>query len=148
MAPIDPEKVALLKENLELKSKLKSLELSSSIEINFHKFGGKESPESDLISYFDIVKGYALRFIKIDDLGKISFVDPLDGLPLRTSSGKDFTMRDLMNKIRSSRDLAHHFDAGSSTATKNLGAGETRESLREIKDLSERLSRARELGIK
>ena len=147
MAPIDPEKAALLKENSELKSKLKSLELSSSIEINFHKLGGKESPEDDLISYFDIVRGYALRFIKLDNLGKISFVDPLDGLPLKTSSGKDFTMRDLMIKIKSSRDLAHHFDSGSNAATKNLGYT-TRESLREIKDPAARLARARELGIK
>lgn len=145
MATIDPQKYAALeKENAQLKSEIQSIKVSRSIETNFYKFGGKHSSDEDMTTYFAIVEDYALRFIKLDERGKVSFIDPADGLPLKNSSGKDFSMRDLMGKIKSSKLFVNHFD---SKNAQDPAAYSDRELLRQIKDPAARLARARELGI-
>lgn len=142
---IDPKRYAEFEsEILRLKSEIQEMKVSHDLENTFYEFGGKRSKEDDLITYFEIVRGYALKFIKRDERGKILFVDFNDGLPLKTPSGKAFSMKDLMSKIKSHQTLGNYFD---SKNTQNTAAYSTRESLREIKDPAARLARARELGL-
>lgn len=143
---IDPKRYAEFEaEILRLKSEIQEMKVSHELENTFYEFGGKRSKEDDLITYFDMVRGYALNFIKRDERGKILIVDPNDSLPLKTPSGKAFSMKDLMIKIKSHQMLGNYFD---SKNAQNTAAYSDRESLREIKDPAARLTRARELGIK
>ena len=154
MATVDPEKYAALElENQKLKSENQLIKMSWEIEKAFFKAGGKRNNVLDDFTFFEMVQGHASKFVKVDEQGKLIIIDPRDGTRLKTDAGKNYSLRDLMNKFKNSglSPLTNCFDTNGNSATpsfaQNPGDYSDRESLREIKDPAARLSYAGKLGI-
>lgn len=146
---IDPKKYAEFEaEILRLKSEIQRLKVSHKLETAFYEAGGRRNAsEHEGASAFDLLKEHVFKFVKIDERGRVTFIDPQDGIPLKTREGRDYTAGDLMTRLRASPVAGNLFVAPgsvSSGADPNLT---TREQLREIKDPATRLARARELGL-
>lgn len=150
LAEANNERQKLAEEIAKLKQTHREYIVSNTLEKAFYQCGGKSGRDEDGYSYYDMLRDRAMKYVQVNDSGLITFVDPLDNLPLR-KNGRPFAPEDLMLKLRSSGTSAALFDTASSSATvdpRSFGADTTREQLRQIRDPAARLARARELGIK
>lgn len=138
----------LTAENAKLKTEKQQIKISHEVEKAYLEAGGKRDTSEYDLSSFDLIYNAASRYIKVDDSGKVSIVDPEDGLKLRTARGADYTMRDLMARLKASPVTASLFEAPGVSSSGVDPNWTTREQLRQIRDPAARLARARELGIK
>jgi|GEM_PF-3982259 len=135
--------LALQKEKLSIEYKLEKA---------FSACDGKTGKGDTGISYFDMIKPIAERFIQSKD-GQISIIDPRDGTELRNEKGQPFTLEELMLKLRSggpTADLFNPVGNGAGTGMKPSAGKFGRAALEEqLKNLpaAERINKARELGI-
>lgn len=151
LAEANKEIQKLTQENSKLKTTNQEMKISHALETAFHEAGGKRGSDEDDYSYFDMLRTVALRYIKFDERGKLSFFDPQDGTRMRTSEGKDFTAKDLVLKLKTSPVTTTLFETPNTNGYSlpiGLTPGNiTRETLRQVKDPAARLALAREHGI-
>ncbi|MEH1976083.1 MAG: hypothetical protein V7L02_23290 [Nostoc sp.] len=102
-----------------------------------------------------MIRDRAANYIVLDDQGKITIIDPRDKTPLKDTKGVSFTVDDLMLKLRYGGPTASLFEpigngAGSGMTRSQHGTQNAAMLREQIMALprSERLSKARELGIK
>lgn len=148
------EKTNLQQEIQKLVASNREIQLLNALEKAFYAAGGKTGKSNeDGYSYFDLVRDRALKYVQMDESGKLAVLDPRDGTRLRTDKGINYTPEDLMFRLRSDGPTAALFEApgsaGSGMSPNNRPGtfGTTREQLMQIKDRAARLARARELGI-
>lgn len=147
------EKTTLAQQVQQLQENLKQTQIVNALEKSFYATGGKSGRGDDGWTYFDLVKSRAMNYIVLDESGKINVIDPRDQTALKDTKGVNFTVDDLMLKLRSDGPTAALFDpigngAGSgmtrSHGTQN--AAMLREQIMKL-PRTERLAKARELGI-
>lgn len=150
LAEANKEIQKLTQQNAKLKTTNQELKISHALETAFYEVGGKRSTNESGTSAFDLLRSVANDYVKFDEKEKLIFVDPRDGLELRTAEGKNYTPRDLMVKLKNSPVTGAMFEnqAANSYLPNGLTPGNvTRETLRQIKDPAARLALAREHGI-
>lgn len=148
------EKTTLQQEIEQLKGSLKQNQIINALEKSFYATGGKAGKDEDGYSYFDLIRDRAAAYIQFDDQGRITIIDPRDKTPMKDTKGVSFTVDDLMMKLRSGGPTAALFDpisngagGGMNRSSSNQNPAMLREQIMAL-PRSERLSKARELGIK
>lgn len=148
------EKTTLQQQIQQLQDSLKQTQIINALEKSFYATGGKAGKDEDGYSYFDLIRDRAAAYIQFDDSGKITVIDPRDKTPLKDTKGVSFTVDDLMLKLRSGGPTAALFDpigngagSGMQRSSGHQNPAMVREQLMQL-PRSERLAKARELGIK
>ncbi|MEH1902519.1 MAG: hypothetical protein V7L04_14140 [Nostoc sp.] len=147
---------ALQQENLALKESNRQAQIVNALEKSFYATGGKSGKDDDGLTYFDLIRDRAANYIVLDEeSGKITIIDPKDKTMLRDSKGVPFTVDDLMFKLRSGGPTASLFDPISNGAGSGMTRGQgsqntgmVREQIMQIGSRSDRIAKARALGIK
>lgn len=149
------EKTSLQQEIGLLKESLKQVQIINALEKSFYATGGKAGKDEDGYSYFDLIRDRAMNYIVLDEsTGKLTVIDPRDKTILKDSKGAAFTVDELMLKLRSGGPTSALFDpvtngagSGMHRSVNNQNGAMLREQLMQL-PRSERLAKARELGIK
>ncbi|QLE47928.1 hypothetical protein FD724_07230 [Nostoc sp. C057] len=149
------KETTLLAQVQQLQENLKQNQIINALEKSFYATGGKSGKDEDGYTYFDLIRDRAANYIVLDDQGKITIIDPRDKTPLKDTKGANFTVDDLMLKLRSAGPTASLFEpisngAGSGMTRSQHGTQNTAMVREQIMALprSERISKARQLGIK
>ncbi|MEH1828263.1 hypothetical protein FD723_18770 [Nostoc sp. C052] len=149
------EKTTLVQQVQQLQENLKQTQIVNALEKSFYATGGKSGRDDDGYTYFDLIRDRAANYIVLDEQGKITIIDPRDKTPLRDTKGANFTVDDLMLKLRSGGPTASLFDpigngAGSGMTRSQHGTQNPAMLREQIMALprSERIAKARELGVK
>ncbi|MEH1780231.1 MAG: hypothetical protein V7L26_14135 [Nostoc sp.] len=148
------KEATLVQQVQQLQENLKQNQIINALEKSFYATGGKSGKDDDGYTYFDLIRDRAANYIVLDDQGKITIIDPRDKTPLRDPKGVNFTVDDLMLKLRSGGPTAALFDPVNNGAgggmTRSQGSQNgamVREQVMQISSRSDRLARARQLGI-
>lgn len=149
------EKTTLQQQIQQLQENLKQNQIINALEKSFYSTGGKSGKDDDGYTYFDLIRDRAANYIVLDDQGRITIIDPRDKTPLKDTKGANFTVDDLMLKLRSAGPTASLFEpisngAGSGMTRSQHGTQNAAMLREQIMALprSERMGKARELGIK
>jgi hypothetical protein len=138
----------------DLQKQLQSTQVTNALEKAFYGCGGRGGKDDDGYTYFDLIQERAKAYIQLDDKGKMAVIDPRDGTPMRDPKGNPYSVEDLMLKLRSSGPTAALFEApdsrgsGMNRSANFNSIAATKDSLMQMGNRAERLSKARELGIK
>lgn len=148
------EKTTLQQQIQQLQESNRQQTIVNALEKSFYATGGKSGKDDDGYTYFDLIRDRAANYIVLDEQGKITIIDPRDKTPLRDPKGVNFTVDDLMFKLRSGGPTAALFDPVNNGAgggmTRNQGSQNgamVREQIMQIGSRSDRLAKARQLGI-
>jgi hypothetical protein len=149
------EKTTLQQQIQQLQENLKQNQIINALEKSFYATGGKSGKDDDGYTYFDLIRDRAINYILLDESGKLIVIDPRDKTPLKDPKGVSFTVDDLMLKLRTGGPTASLFEpigngAGGGMTRSQHGTQNTAMVREQIMQLprSERIARARQLGIK
>ncbi|BBD69539.1 hypothetical protein NIES4072_31280 [Nostoc commune NIES-4072] len=149
------KEATLMQQVQQLQETLKQNQIVNALEKSFYATGGKSGKDDDGYTYFDLIRDRAINYIVLDDSGKITIIDPRDKTPLKDTKGVSLTVDDLMLKLRSGGPTASLFEpigngAGSGMTRSQHGTQNGAMLREQIMALprSERIAKARELGIK
>ncbi|MEH1821526.1 MAG: hypothetical protein V7L31_21005 [Nostoc sp.] len=149
------EKTTLQQQIQQLQESNRQQTILNALEKSFYATGGKSGRDDDGLTYFDLIRDRAANYIVLDEQGRITIIDPKDKTPLKDTKGVSLTVDDLMLKLRSGGPTASLFEpigngAGSGMVRSQHGTQNPAMLREQIMALprSERIAKARELGIK